>query len=813
MTGITVVTFASPEYENAASLLRHSAMHVGGAARVVVHTPATVQALFDQHPHLDPRARGRGWWAWKPYIILRTLAECKGPVVYMDSTTIVQTPLENLLDDAPMSFFRLGDAAEKRLTNRRWTKRETLEAMGATAPEIADACQVNAALHCYRPAPESLEFLRVWLGLCTQPDLITDAMSSAQDPEFQDHRHDQSILSILLALAKHPIRPDPTQFTHPDPLVLHHRLLYPDLVKVAVITATMGGPHLESCVRSVQAQSLPNVVHWLVADGPDANIDNIRKLAHAFKDGAVPIVVLELPANTGADGWNGHRIYGAAPYLVDATHVAFLDDDNAAHPAHLRDLAKAAAPLGKDGWAYSLRRIVDSDGSFVCNDSCESLGGICHTILGQGDYLIDTSCYLIPRDLAIAVAPRWNHAARRRDAVEADREVCKFLLGSAPHAVVRKHSLDYRVGNTDRSVRASFFQQGNSKLRHDFARKKDLYLFHFSPEATAGFFEKLFADECHALDEWQPTLWRGLLETHNLIDGYANHPNIPHGATVLAALCDPAALPLDFLRTRTDLHRVVYTLESPNIRHQKQWAADFLAAHFDVALTYWEPLLASPALKTVFCPHNCHHLDFPRDAGVLREPALETTPRSCIVAERRPQLRGAYVIDGTELACLDPLREEYVRRLAAAGVGVDVFGVGWDEAEDLPANVKVGHALHRSRDPRSSVDIASGYTFNIIVENTDAEGYCSEKLYDSLIAGAIPLYHGSVPARLGLPRDLFVDLKTTPIEEVAAMTPEGIGLFKARIAEKRREVLEKVGVRAFADCVRAAIDARSDSIA
>ena len=45
-----------------------------------------------------------------------------------------------------------------------------------------------------------------------------------------------------------------------------------------------------------------------------------------------------------------------------------------------------------------------------------------------------------------------------------------------------------------------------------------------------------------------------------------------------------------------------------------------------------------------------------------------------------------------------------------------------------------------------------GYTFALIVENCDAQGYASEKLYDALIAGAIPLYYGHVPAQLRIPR-------------------------------------------------------------
>lgn len=806
--GITVVTFATPDYENAAALLRHSAIHAGGAARVVVHTPATIARFFQENPALDTKARGYAFWSWKPYVILETLRECKGRVLYLDAAVIVKKPLEGLFDAGrPMSFFQLGEAVAKKYTNRRWTKKECLEALGVTEDDdaIKDAYQANAAIQAYEHCPDALKFLETYLEACRNPAVVSDAASSAQDPEFQDHRHDQSVLSVLLARIKYPMRPDITQFTHPDPFVEHHRQRYKSLLKVAVITPTIGGPHLRDCIRSVQAQVLPNITHYIVVDGPQY-APAVADVADSYKHGAVPVVTLVLPQNTGANGWNGHRIYGSLPFLVNATHVAYLDDDNTMDPHHIQNLARAVVKGGEGYWAHSLRRIVDAAGTFVCNDNCESLGGISHTICGQHDYLVDTSCYLLPRDLAIAAGPHWN-AAFRSGKPEADREVTKFLLSSAPHALVRDYSLAYRVANTPNSVSADFFAKGNAVYRHDFGAKPDLYLFHFSKAATQAFFDKLFdGSRNHALDQWQPTLWRDLAKTHNLINGFSNYPNIPPGATLLVAICDPGDLPLAFFAERADVRKILYTLESPNIRHAAQWDRAFLAKHFDVILTYWAPLLADSTLKTAFCPHNCHHLAFPDDLQVLRTPKIEDAgpPRACVVAERR-QLSGTYAVNGVTLACLDPMREVYVRRLAAAGVPVVVHGVGWDSADSLGPGVTVAHALHRSEDPRTSVDIMEEFTFAIIVENTDAEGYCSEKLYDALIAGVIPLYHGSVPARLQIPDDVYVDLKKVPIEDVAKLGADDIRAYKDRIAAARESILEKVGTKAFGDVVRSVL--------
>jgi len=430
---------------------------------------------------------------------------------------------------------------------------------------------------------------------------------------------------------------------------------------------------------------------------------------------------------------------------------------------------------------------------------------------------VDTSCYLIERDLAVKSSVAWNSMFRNADNVEADRELTKTLLSSAPYAVVRKHSLAYRLGSTDRSVAAKFFVQGNQTYGHDFESKKDIYIFHFSRSATSTFLKTRHdTSRSYALDEWQMTLLRGLQREYNLIDGFSNAPNIPADATVLISLCNPAELPLDFFAARTDLGKIVYTLESPNIRHSGQWKAEWLRTHFDVMLTYWKPLLDNSDIPTVFAAHNCHHGDFenPLDRAAL----LRTNRgqgRSCVmVLERRPELFHTrdYAIDGVHLQCLDHLREDLVRGLR----DVTVFGINWGDVAD-GKHIKLGHTLHRSKDPRSAVDIVSDFTFVVIVENTDAVGYTSEKLYDAFSAGAIPLYYGSTPRPESVPEGpdsgVYIDLKSRGITTGKALQDfldllgdSEIEGMKTRILQKREHILRTVDVHAFATSVTRAID-------
>jgi hypothetical protein len=324
---VIVCTFASEAYAGSAEVLRHSALREGGADEVVVYREADVAPWFEEHPELlRGRTRGHGWWSWKPWCVRRTLDRHAAPgdvVVYCDAAMAFEAPLAPYVAAARhVLLFRLGGWAEHDYTNRRWTKRDAFTLMGMTSDTHADAVQVNAALQLYRHTPQALAFLDDYLAWCRRVEVLDDDSRALQnDPGFRDHRHDQSVVSLLAV--GHPavaVARDPTQWGVRDPadapgvaavvppaappLVDHHRRqLRPP--KVAVITPTVGTRHLEACIASVQAQSLPNVEHYVVVDGP-AHAGAVEAATRRFRGRGV-VHVLQLPRNVGADGWNGHR--------------------------------------------------------------------------------------------------------------------------------------------------------------------------------------------------------------------------------------------------------------------------------------------------------------------------------------------------------------------------------------------------------------------------------------------------------------------------------------------------------------------------
>jgi len=163
-------------------------------------------------------------------------------------------------------------------------------------------------------------------------------------------------------------------------------------MRIMVITPTTGKDTVFKAIQSVKDQTM-TTEHLVVLDG-------VQKA-----DGYIPkdlLKVIELPENVGGDGWYGHRVYAAMPLMVNADYILFLDEDNWFEPNHVETMINKIK--SKDlMWAYSLRRICDESGQYVCDDDCESLGR-CPTFYDSTLNFVDTNCYCFRREYLVTVA-------------------------------------------------------------------------------------------------------------------------------------------------------------------------------------------------------------------------------------------------------------------------------------------------------------------------------------------------------------------------------------------------------------------------
>ena len=165
-----------------------------------------------------------------------------------------------------------------------------------------------------------------------------------------------------------------------------------------------------------------------------------------------------LPYNTGANGFNGQRIYASIPHLVNADYVFFLDEDNWYEPDHVKTLVSKIEEENLD-WAYSLRKAYTPDKQYIADDNCESLGKWpIYFTHNDPQYLIDTSTFAFKRQFIKATCHLWHSGAWGED-----RRFFYAIKDKSKWNTTGKHTLCYRVDNNPNSVNEEFFIKGNAE--------------------------------------------------------------------------------------------------------------------------------------------------------------------------------------------------------------------------------------------------------------------------------------------------------------------------------------------------------------
>ena len=143
--------------------------------------------------------RGAGYWVWKAYIILDMLNKMSGGdyLIYMDSgAKLVKDPSEfmEMIDEKGILAFSMVHKQYK------WTKGDCFYYINRENKEsFKDENQLQGTYIFFRKCDYSVSFVKKWLEYCTMDGLITDEPNKSMDnfDGFIDHRHDQSIFSLL----------------------------------------------------------------------------------------------------------------------------------------------------------------------------------------------------------------------------------------------------------------------------------------------------------------------------------------------------------------------------------------------------------------------------------------------------------------------------------------------------------------------------------------------------------------------------------------------------------------------------------------
>ena len=224
-------------------------------------------------------------------------------------------------------------------------------------------------------------------------------------------------------------------------------------LSVAVVTSTRGRETIKRAIESVEAQT-KEARHYIFAHGVDC-WDAV--MAHTDNYDTTDVL---LPVANGGGGYAMAPVYAAAPYLVAEDLILYLDDDNFYEPDHVESLVTFIEQFDL-GWAYSLRRIVDHDGNFICDDNCESLG--LH-FNATNHYLVDNSCYAVRADVARKHSHAWYVPIVSDRSFQAALMQAKIKCGGTG-----KHSVNYRLSlDGSGGMSKETFINNNNVMRQRF---------------------------------------------------------------------------------------------------------------------------------------------------------------------------------------------------------------------------------------------------------------------------------------------------------------------------------------------------------
>lgn len=236
--------------------------------------------------------------------------------------------------------------------------------------------------------------------------------------------------------------------------------------KATTIIPTTGESSVIDSIKSVLNQNYDESHAYVVIDGDK----NTKKFYDEFFRADLQnhskfkthLNIVILPENVGANGFYGHRVYAAFTHLINSDYVLYLDQDCSFEFNHVKGMVNMIEENNYD-WCYSLRRIVDQNKQYICNDDCESLGK--WNPVMQYNH-VDTNCYCIKTEVATKVCSIWHGGWGT------DRAFYSVISNAFKnYNCSGEYTVNYAIGGNEGSVTAEFFKQWNEKVNEMYNGK------------------------------------------------------------------------------------------------------------------------------------------------------------------------------------------------------------------------------------------------------------------------------------------------------------------------------------------------------
>ena len=213
-----LINYANDRFRRSQALNSSTGLEVAGFDKVVSCSPQDIDpGFYEANQAILRETRGNGYWLWKPYFIKQALdAVHDGDYVfYSDSGSYFLRSIDPLIQVGVEGRQDLICFQLHGLIEQEWTKRDAFVLMDCDGPAYASTMQRLASFSLWRKSAFTVHLINEYLRYAQDERILTDVENRCgleNYPGFKDHRHDQSVFSLLTK--KHGLIPhrDPSQW-------------------------------------------------------------------------------------------------------------------------------------------------------------------------------------------------------------------------------------------------------------------------------------------------------------------------------------------------------------------------------------------------------------------------------------------------------------------------------------------------------------------------------------------------------------------------------------------------------------------------
>jgi hypothetical protein len=200
------ITFGAggQNYYDAGKRLIKQAKSTGYFDKIILYTDKDLEndkEFWNQHSNfISKNKRGYGYWIWKSYIIKKTMEIMKDGdiLLYLDCGCEIGGSKQLFIPE----FFNyvkkdkiIGSPSG---IEKEWCKKDLIKYLNVDNKKILNSRQRQAGASMYLICNETINLVNEWYKLCCNYHMIDDSPSIEPNLDrFKEHRHDQSIFSLL----------------------------------------------------------------------------------------------------------------------------------------------------------------------------------------------------------------------------------------------------------------------------------------------------------------------------------------------------------------------------------------------------------------------------------------------------------------------------------------------------------------------------------------------------------------------------------------------------------------------------------------